>query len=76
MFLIQDRLNRLGYDQPRPISLDGKLGPRTRAAIVDYQSRHGLESDGRPTRELLDHLEAQLTGRRVQTTGGPGGQAQ
>ena len=76
VFLIQDRLNRLGYDQPRPISLDGKLGPRTRAAIVDYQSRHGLESDGRPTRELLDHLEAQLTGRRVQTTGGPGGQAQ
>lgn len=70
VFLIQDRLNRLGYDQPRPISLDGKLGPRTRAAIVDYQSRHGLASNGRASRELLDHLEAQLTGRRARATSG------
>jgi len=70
VFLIQDRLNRLGYNQPTPITLDGKLGPRTRTAIFDYQRQHGLESDGQPSRELLDHLEAQLTGHRARAASG------
>ena len=64
VFLIQDRLNRLGYDQPTPIVLNGKLGSRTRLAIFDYQQKNRLPKDSRPTEALLRHIEATLLGRR------------
>lgn len=40
---IQHRLKELGFD-PGPI--DGALGPKTKAAIVGFQSAHGLKPDG------------------------------
>ncbi len=51
---IQQRLTALGWD---PGPLDGAMGPRTREAIRDYQQRYALTAAGRPTGELLDHLE-------------------
>jgi peptidoglycan hydrolase-like protein with peptidoglycan-binding domain len=40
---IQTALKNAGYD---PGSLDGKIGPRTRQAIKDYQKSKGLVPDG------------------------------
>jgi hypothetical protein len=38
----QSRLRQLGY----PIAADGRYGSRTRAAVLDYQSKHSLTRDG------------------------------
>ncbi len=54
VLLIQGRLNKQGFD---PGPLDGLIGPRTRAAIRDYQRRYGLTVDGKPSRLLLERLE-------------------
>lgn len=43
-----------GYD---PGASDGRLGPRTVAAIRDYQADAGLPVDGRPSAQLLEHLQ-------------------
>ena len=40
---LQERLNAQGYDVGIP---DGALGPRTRAAIVAFQTAAGLPADG------------------------------
>ena len=57
VYLIQDRLLRLGYDTG---ARDGKLTDKTRSLISRYQGEHGLESDGRPSDRLLRHMEAEL----------------
>ena len=67
VFLIQDRLNRLGYDKPKPIKLDGKMDSRTRLAIFDYQQKNRLPKDGEPSEALLRHMEATLIGRHGNT---------
>ncbi len=54
--LMQSRLKMLGFDLGL---LDGIIGPRTVAAIEDYQRAQGLAVDGKPTRELLAHLGEQ-----------------
>jgi len=54
---IQSGLDRLGFD-PGPV--DGIMGPRTEAAIRNYQSRHGLPVDGRPSGRLALHIERRL----------------
>lgn len=43
-----------GFD---PGPADGIAGPRTRAAIRDYQADAGLLVDGRPSPALLEHLQ-------------------
>jgi peptidoglycan hydrolase-like protein with peptidoglycan-binding domain len=43
-----------GYD---PGPADGVAGPRTRAAIHQYQMDAGLPADGRASAALLDHLQ-------------------
>ena len=53
---MQGNLARLGYD-PGPV--DGLFGPRTRAAIREYQSDHGLTPDGRLTRDVAVHIAEQ-----------------
>ncbi|MGF1611173.1 MAG: peptidoglycan-binding protein [Kiloniellales bacterium] len=68
VFLIQDRLNRLGYDKPTPITLNGRMGSRTRLAIFDYQQKHRLPKDGKPSEALLRHLETTLLGQRSGAT--------
>jgi hypothetical protein len=51
---IQSALADRGYD-PGPV--DGRSGPRTRAAIGAYQRDHGLFVDSTPTPELAQHLD-------------------
>lgn len=50
---IQRALRRFGYDTGK---VDNVVGPKTRAAIMAYQRRNGLEPTGEPTRELLNHI--------------------
>lgn len=54
---IQRSLNELGYDAGLA---DGLAGVRTRTAIRDYQSDHGLYVDGQPTEALRGHLSETL----------------
>ena len=52
----QSRLRDLGYD-PGPI--DGIMGPKTRAAIRQYQRDNSLAVDGRSSSRLNQHLAQQ-----------------
>ena len=52
-FELQSRLASLGYDIGEA---DGNLGPRTRAALRNYQSRAGLVPDGYASGKLLDRM--------------------
>jgi membrane-bound lytic murein transglycosylase B len=54
-FEMQERLATLGYDVG---DNDGNLGPRTRAALRDFQSRAGLVPDGFASGKLLDRLRS------------------
>jgi len=56
---IQTELQRDGYAVG---TVDGRLGPRTRTAIRQYQQKNGLPVDGSPSRSLLDHMRARSTG--------------
>ena len=50
---LQARLSNLGFDVG---SLDGQMGPRTRACIRSFQRRRGLEPSGEVDDALLDAL--------------------
>ena len=50
---VQRRLGELGYYHG---VVDGSAGPRTRAAIAAFESRHGLVVDGTISRPLLGRL--------------------
>ncbi len=52
----QAGLSRLGYD-PGPV--DGVMGPRTSAAIREYQYDYDLPIDGHATASLEQHILAQ-----------------
>lgn len=54
----QKALNKLGYTAG---PADGVIGPKTTAAIKEFQMRSGLDTTGLVSEELLSHLEA-LTG--------------
>ena len=56
---IQAELQRGGYDIG---TVDGRLGPRTKAAIRQYEQKNGLPVDGSPSRSLLDHMRSGSTG--------------
>ena len=50
---MQRHLQRLGhYDG----EIDGKFGPASKKAVLEYQQRHGMNQDGFPSRALLDRL--------------------
>jgi peptidoglycan hydrolase-like protein with peptidoglycan-binding domain len=49
---IQTSLNSNGEH----VSVDGKLGPKTAAALKDYQQKQGLKPTGRPDKATMDHL--------------------
>ncbi|MBO6757711.1 MAG: peptidoglycan-binding protein [Roseibium sp.] len=58
---VQDMLRRLGHD-PGPV--DGLLGPRTRAAVRDFQRAHPpLKVDGVPGRATRAVLKRQIEQR-------------
>jgi membrane-bound lytic murein transglycosylase B len=51
---LQQALNELGFDAGEA---DGLLGPRTQAAIRQYQTLHRLPVDGYPAPSVLGHIE-------------------
>jgi membrane-bound lytic murein transglycosylase B len=51
---LQTLLNRAGFDVGSP---DGVVGPKTRAAVMAYQSRSGLAADGHVSGRLLERLK-------------------
>ena len=51
---VQKRLQQLGYG---PGAIDGIYGPRTRAAIREYQAENDLLTDGLATAALAKHLD-------------------
>lgn len=60
---LQTYLNNLGFtdSQGKPLKVDGKLGPKTTAAVKKLQRKLGLKSDGLVTPSLLHKLrEASL----------------
>lgn len=52
---VQVALGQAGYN---PGPADGVIGPRTRAAISDYQRANGMMADGMPSSSLLEHLRS------------------
>ena len=50
---MQDRLTQRGYDIG---TVDGVLGPKTRDAIQDFQTRSGMLPDGYPDYAVLERL--------------------
>ena len=50
---LQARLSKRGYDLGTP---DGVIGPKTRAALMDFQARAGLTPDGFPSGNALKAL--------------------
>jgi membrane-bound lytic murein transglycosylase B len=50
---LQARLSKRGYDIGKP---DGVIGPKTRAALMDFQSKAGLRPDGFPSGNALKAL--------------------
>ena len=55
----QALLSELGYD---PGSVDGRMGPKTAAAIEAFQKQEGISVDGRLSAGLLAQLELRATG--------------
>jgi peptidoglycan hydrolase-like protein with peptidoglycan-binding domain len=52
---VQASLAAAGYD---PGPADGRMGAKTRAAIIRYQQEKGLAVDGMPSPQLLEHLKS------------------
>lgn len=63
--LIQERLIEFGYGEQVPITPNGLLGPPTRTAIARYQRDSGLPEDGRPSLQLLTHMDKQADHRQA-----------
>src|SRR5262245_22774664 len=59
----QEKLTDMGYDVG---AADGKVGPKTRAALKKFQSDKGLDQTGR----LDDHTRAALNADHGSTTSG------
>jgi osmotically inducible lipoprotein OsmB len=54
---VQSGLTQLGYD---PGPADGMLGPKTRAAIREYEGRNKLPVDGQVTQDLWLRIKGDL----------------
>ena len=54
---IQRALKNAGFD---PGTIDGKLGPKTKQAIVDFQKEKGLKPDGKVGPKTWAELEKYL----------------
>ena len=56
---IQAELQRRGYNVG---PVDGRLGPRTEAAIRAFEQRNGLPVDGQPSSALMGYMQQHPTG--------------
>ena len=54
---VQTSLAKLGYD---PGPADGVLGPKTRAAIREYEQHNNLPVDGKVTQDLWLHIKGDI----------------
>ena len=52
---IQAGLQRLGYN---PGAADGRMGPKTSAAIRQYEQDNGMQVDGQPSAAVLDSIRS------------------
>ena len=52
---IQAGLQRLGYN---PGPADGRMGPKTSAAIRQYEQDNGMSVDGQPSQAVLNSIRA------------------
>jgi osmotically inducible lipoprotein OsmB len=52
---IQAGLQRLGYN---PGAADGRMGPKTAAAIRQYEQDNAMPVDGQPSQAVLDSIRA------------------
>jgi murein L,D-transpeptidase YcbB/YkuD len=50
---VQEALNKQDNDK---LAVDGRLGPKTRAAIAAFQTRNGLKATGIPDRATLARM--------------------
>jgi peptidoglycan hydrolase-like protein with peptidoglycan-binding domain len=50
---LQDRLTRAGFDAG---GVDGRMGPKTVAAVKAFQKAQGLVPDGYPSLDVLERL--------------------
>lgn len=53
---MQEYLNKLGFDTGTP---DGKVGPKTRAALRAFQAKNGFPADAYPTRAIIEAMRVQ-----------------
>jgi DNA invertase Pin-like site-specific DNA recombinase/peptidoglycan hydrolase-like protein with peptidoglycan-binding domain len=63
---VQRRLARRGY---RPGPVDGRFGPRTRAAVLWFQTKHGLPRTGRVDARVLITLREAVPPAPAPATG-------
>lgn len=68
---LQTYLNSLGFTDAagKPLKLDGKLGPKTTAAIKRLQRRLGLKADGLVTPTLMNRLHRASRRKKAGTYG-------
>ena len=69
---VQLALKAAGFD---PGSSDGKMGPRTKAAVRDFQQANGLNPDGKVGPRTWAKLESHLKTAQATTTPATTGQA-
>ena len=67
------RLQQLLRGKGYRLEVDGIFGPRTRAAVLSYQRRHGLEVDGIVGPQTWGSLGSRGAGGANAPVGGPGG---
>lgn len=63
---IQTALKNAGYD---PGTIDGKIGPKTKKAIKDFQAANGLNADGKVGAKTWAKLSAYILEANIEKGG-------
>jgi Putative peptidoglycan binding domain/Protein of unknown function (DUF1236) len=67
---VQQVLIREGFD----VEIDGRLGPKTRQALISFQGKNGLQATGQIDTQTVTKLGVNVRGSGQSTTGQGGGQ--